>query len=86
MPVTFARGQHDGVAGIKILRGRIFGLNTYAALNDKEPLRPCVLVPVGSCTVREAHAIHADGNTGRVMSQPLDGRTANEGGWIDRAD
>jgi hypothetical protein len=86
MPVTFARAQDDCVAGFEILRGHILGLNAYAALDDKEPLWPGVFVPVRSGTIREAHAIHADGNTGRVMSQPLDGRAANEGFWVDRPD
>ena len=86
MPVTFARGHDDGIAGFEILGVAALGLNAHPALDDEEPLWTGVPVPVRSCTVRECHPVHADRHTGLVMGQALNRRAADEGRRIDRAD
>jgi len=86
VPVAFTWGHDDGITGLEILTVAALGLNTDPALNDEEPLRTGVCVPIRSCTVRECHSIHTNRNTGVVMSQALNCRAADEGRRINRAD
>ena len=84
--MTFTRRNDDSVAGVEILGVAALHLNAHPALDDEEPLRTGVPVPVGSCTVRERHPVHAHRNTGLVMGQALNRRLAEERCRIDRAD
>ena len=86
VPVTLTRSDDHGVAGFEIVVTATLPVNAHAALDDKEPLRTGMRVPVGSPAVGECHTVHADGNAGFVMGQPLDRRPAEEGCRIDRGD
>jgi hypothetical protein len=72
--VTFTRCEDERIAGFEIVAVAAVHLNAHPALDDKEPLRTGVPVPVGSSPVGECHSVHADGNAGLVMSQTLDCR------------
>ena len=84
--MTFTRGHDEGVARFEIVAVSAVRLHADSALDDKEPLRPRVPVPVRSSTVGECHPVHADWNAGLVVSQALDRRPAEEGCRIDRTD
>ena len=86
MPVTFTRGHNDSVPRFEIVEIATIHLYTNPPLDDEEPLRAGVLVPVRSSTVRECHPVHADWNAGRVMGQTLDRRPAEKGRRINRTD
>jgi len=86
VPVTFPRAHDNGVAGFEIVAVAAVRLNAHAALDDKEPLRTGVPMPVRSSTVGECDPIHADRNAGLVMSQALDRRLADEGRRIHGTD
>ena len=86
MPVTLARGYGDGVARFEILRVGALRLNAHPALDDEEPLRTGVPVPVRSSAVRECHPVHADRNAGLVMGQTLNRGLAEESCRIDWPD
>ena len=86
MPMPFARNNDNRIAGFEILRGTAVYLNTHPSLDDEEPLRTGVLVPVRSSPVREFHPVHADGNASLIMCQSLNRGTAEEGCRIDWSD
>src|SRR4030095_8256766 len=76
VPVTFTRGDGHGVAGFEIVEIAPIHLNANPPLDDEEPLRARVLVPVRSSTVGECHPVHADWNAGLVTGVTLDTRQA----------
>ena len=86
VPVTFTRGHDDGVPGFEIVGIATIYLYANPPLDDEEPLRAGVPVPVRSSTVGECHSVHADWNAGLVMGQTLDRRPAEKGRRIDRTD
>src|SRR4026207_1863112 len=85
-PVTFTRGDDHSIAGFEIVVSATLRLNAHAALDDEEPLRAGVPVPIRSPAVGERHAVDADWNTGVVMGQTLNRRAAEKSRRIDRID
>src|SRR4030095_13755973 len=83
VPVAFARSSDLSVAGFEIVVVPTLHLNTHSSLDNEEPLRAGVLVPVRSSTVVERHPIHANRDAGLVMGETLDGRLTDEGRRID---
>jgi hypothetical protein len=82
--MSFTRCEDDGLAGFEIMAIAAVHLNAHSPLDDKEPLRAGVTMPVRSCTVGERHPVHADRNAGLVVGETLDGRLSEEGCGIDR--
>ena len=86
VPVTLPRRHNDGVPRFEIVDIATIHLYANPPLDDEEPLRAGVLVPVRSSTVGECHPVHADWNASLVMGQTLHRRPAEKSCRIDRTD
>jgi len=60
MPVFFTCAKHDGVADCNLLGTLAPALNPHSTLDDQEPLRTRMPVPVRTPTILEVYVIHVN--------------------------
>src|SRR5262245_48887676 len=78
MPVLFARMNHDGVTG-GYLEGRVAPfLHTHSTVDDEQPLRPGVRVPVRAAAGLEFDTIDVHRHADIVGREAFGPRRASE--------
>jgi len=85
MPVLLVRVKHNGVADGNLVGGLAPALNSYSALDDQEPLRACMFVPVCAPTILELDMVDVDRCTFGRGREQLDVGRSGEGLGVGRA-
>jgi len=86
VPMLLAGGEDDGIARVDILSGFTLSLDADSALDDEQPLRTRMAVPVRSSAVREAHAVDANRHRPLILCKALNGGRSDKRRRIDRQD